>query len=641
MIKYSSMKESLSDIEKFETDVKGNKENEDEQMDNDFESSYLSNQLEKDSEEYSEAKIIKLAITVDPESGSYKTIQDAINAVKEGELEPVVIKVNSEVYKENLYIRNKSLVIKLKDSNSEVYISGESGPTLIIDNDPKHVVELCGIKLSFKGYRENQPEMLNKSMDERSKEPEDANNEGEEALVLKDCYEAFNNVGIKEDSNSIVMLRRGKLVMRQCVVSLDLMLKDFKSKVVSMVVLEGAHLDMQDCEVRGKIEMESLGMFVDKGNVKLNKVHFRNFKKGACMLNANAENVNSIQECLFTFNKTVGLLLMGTNNHTIVEKSDIERNECPGIKILPGNRSIIRNNMIKINTYGILIHSADPIILMNKIKQNYRSGITVQTVKSRQIGRMDTRRADQEKFMLIARPRIIANEISSNKEHGILCQGGNNISVIQDNIISYNLLCGIKTQMLAGPMIKFNKISKNNSQGILLVENSWATIIHNTISENLKANVALGGAESTNTFICRNKIKDGISEGIFIVRSGKCVVRGNLIRGNRDGIIMADSLAEVTSNEIIKNQKHGIFLLQSSKPTIKYNQILENEGSGIYVKGRANPLKIAQNKFENNIVAILFERKCANMENVKKSNEIDESEGINGVVFPSVGCSLI
>ena len=54
----------------------------------------------------------------------------------------------------------------------------------------------------------------------------------------------------------------------------------------------------------------------------------------------------------------------------------------------------------------------------------------------------------------------------------------------------------------------------------MLVETSSGTIEGNEIKENIKANIALGGYNSVNTFIIENKISDGRCEGIFIIESG-------------------------------------------------------------------------------------------------------------------------
>jgi F-box protein 11 len=67
-----------------------------------------------------------------------------------------------------------------------------------------------------------------------------------------------------------------------------------------------------------------------------------------------------------------------------------------------------------------------------------------------------------------------------------------------------------------------NKISKNLGQGVLLVETSSGIIERNEITDNIKANIALGGTNSVNTFIVENVIQGGRCEGIFVIECGEC-----------------------------------------------------------------------------------------------------------------------
>lgn len=96
-----------------------------------------------------------------------------------------------------------------------------------------------------------------------------------------------------------------------------------------------------------------------------------------------------------------------------------------------------------------------------------------------------------------------------------------------------------------------------NFQGILLVETSSATIEKNEISENIKANIALGGVNSLNTSIIRNVISGGRCEGIFVIESGQCWIMHNTICDNNDGIVCLTSLPDIIKNEINKNKSNG------------------------------------------------------------------------------------
>lgn len=83
----------------------------------------------------------------------------------------------------------------------------------------------------------------------------------------------------------------------------------------------------------------------------------------------------------------------------------------------------------------------------------------------------------------------------------------------------------------------------------------------NEISENIKANIALGGVNSLNTCIIRNLISGGRCEGIFVIECGDCWIMHNTISDNNDGIVCMTSLPEISKNEINKNKSNGKFYL--------------------------------------------------------------------------------
>ena len=58
----------------------------------------------------------------------------------------------------------------------------------------------------------------------------------------------------------------------------------------------------------------------------------------------------------------------------------------------------------------------------------------------------------------------------------------------------------------------------------MLVETSMAVVEANSIFDNMKANIALGGLNSVNTLICNNNIYGGRCEGIFAIECGDCMI---------------------------------------------------------------------------------------------------------------------
>ena len=101
-----------------------------------------------------------------------------------------------------------------------------------------------------------------------------------------------------------------------------------------------------------------------------------------------------------------------------------------------------------------------------------------------------------------------------------------------------------------------NYIHTNYNQGICIVEGSSCKITENTISKNLKANIAFGGKGSSATKIERNEISKSIAEGIFMVKvEAAALVNENIICDNLDGITLLDSYGKITNNLIEGNQR--------------------------------------------------------------------------------------
>ena len=79
----------------------------------------------------------------------------------------------------------------------------------------------------------------------------------------------------------------------------------------------------------------------------------------------------------------------------------------------------------------------------------------------------------------------------------------------------------------------------------------------NDITDNIKANIALGGKHSVNTYIVENKIIGGRCEGIFIIEGGDCWIVRNTILENNDGIVCIKSTPFINKNTISKNRSNG------------------------------------------------------------------------------------
>jgi len=125
-----------------------------------------------------------------------------------------------------------------------------------------------------------------------------------------------------------------------------------------------------------------------------------------------------------------------------------------GVRVHRGNRAKIKGCEISFCLNGIEVLSADPLIIMNRIRQNVENGIV--TIAKNYV------RCDST---------IKLNYIEKNKDSGIVCAGANNFTKIEKNpSISTNRLAGIKALECATMTVVKNRIFGNFGQGILMVE---------------------------------------------------------------------------------------------------------------------------------------------------------------------------
>lgn len=118
-----------------------------------------------------------------------------------------------------------------------------------------------------------------------------------------------------------------------------------------------------------------------------------------------------------------------------------------GVRIHKGNKAKIKGCEITYCINGIEVVSADPIIVMNQIRQNLENGIV--TIA---------------KNFLRCDSTLKLNYVEKNKENGILCAGANNYTRIEKcPSISTNRKAGIKALECATITIVKNKIFGNFS----------------------------------------------------------------------------------------------------------------------------------------------------------------------------------
>lgn len=206
---------------------------------------------------------------------------------------------------------------------------------------------------------------------------------------------------------------------------------------------------------------------------------------------------------------------------------------------------IISDNLITNNGRSIYLEYSSCKIFNNVIKNN-NGGINLEYGNS-----------------------IIMNNTITNSGEGIFLDNHN--SLITNNTISTNLFDGIRSYD-SNSQITNNIISNNNYTGIICTGSS--------IVEN-------------------NQIIDNVAFGITC--SGDAQVKNNYVANNWYGIQCSGN-AQIEKNSIVKNKGYGI-LCNSGSPTISFNEIKNNNWSGVFFRMPSSP-KIEYNNITSNKIGL-------------------------------------
>ena len=491
---------------------------------------------------------------VDPVSGPFFKIQDAIDQAKDD----TIIKISSGLYKENLRITNKSISIQAREVDSEVTIHGNEGPTILIQNPQDKVVSIEGLKLTHEGNPNREPpsppssrgfqRTPGSSLEEiqspksskktpgssigDSKSPRSwsgtSHNSGSprnphsprrlswgshnqrrfswssEASQSDDGVPTFNRIeeyhiqfkrlDFSKDSDTVILIKSGQLKITNCKISLKLLARQQSQLITQGITLDKdstAHIE--GSKIVGSDSFNTTGIALRMANLLMINSIVKKHKSGGIMMYQKQHNKAKIFKSRIIKNSSFGVQALGCSESPYIQSCEIQDNQGPGIQICVSNKGTFRKNLIKKNTTGIHLISSDPKILENEIQANSENGVLVSAIEA-----------------LICQPKIWKNSISENSKNGILCKGTICIPQIRHNQISKNLKAGVLIKDNSGhSTIVQNHIHANGCQGIKLDKGVSAHIERNMIQDNKNANILFGGKNSENTMIIDNRIFGG------------------------------------------------------------------------------------------------------------------------------------
>lgn len=525
-----------------------------------------------------ESKIQREVIRVDPtvdcnSMGNSKytnTIGQAITIAKPGS----IIQIAAGVYSESLVVTKPGLIIESLEEDGKVVILSGKKPCLTVRIDNHEKIEINRIRMLCKGP--NSETKFTQKIDMNY-----------EKIGNEKCFLEFK---MATSMPCVFMLKSGILTLNRCVLSLNGIASHMNQKIPCLAIQEEASVYINNWFFYGDSTKEvfTAGIFaLDPHNLIIKDTVIKDHTGGGIMVNLVQQQDSKYQ---FINNKiiqweTAGIYIAGEGSTPFIEGNEIKNCKAVGIKISDHVLAEIRENILHDNNDGIELLNNKSKILANEIEKSHGHGILI--ISEHKDGKLNS--------------LVKGNTISNCKFNGIQIQGEGLRPSIRNNTIKHNRKCGIKVMDKArADIIGRNYIHTNYNQGICIVEGSSCKITENTISKNVKANIAYGGKGSNGTTIERNEISESMAEGIFLVKGDPTtLINENIIRDNLDGISLSDSNGKIAQNLIEGNQRCGIQCSGYTKADISYNQIKSNILIGILIKEPSDP-KVGFNILKDN-----------------------------------------
>jgi len=389
---------------------------------------------------------------------------------------------------------------------------------------------------------------------------------------------------------SAISIYSGIVMIQNCNITLGY-LSSFNKLIVHGIYCDNSIVFLNSVIIKGNYELMTVGCLAYQANIKIMNSKFYQCKFAGFLSYCQANNFINLNKNIFNENFGCGVLVCG-DGEIIIEENLIEKNQGVGFKLIDCNKISFVNNIIAENFLngGELIN-CDGLVMLNSFYNNKGVGCLLETTAGG-----------------IFKAKISKNSIIENAKAGMVIKGEKNYAIVEFNHqIGYNNFSGIHISDKASPRILNNVIFENMHQGILVVSGSSAYIKGNEIRENIRANIAFGGAMSQNTKIIENKIIGSRNEGIFVIESDGGLIEKNDILENNDGIIIMKSKNTlVNENTIEGNIRCGILLIQSA-PEVNKNQIFENQFIGVLFKEKSSG-KFLDNHIKSSTCSLYFYR---------------------------------
>lgn len=336
-------------------------------------------------------------------------------------------------------------------------------------------------------------------------------------------------------------------------------------------------------------------------------------------------------------------LLLGNANTTI---------NCDGHRISGGNdrtvgASLSASNVTLQNCVFDNIHA--PIVMNDRSLDAIAVGNTIQGGGSD--AAIHVRGAQ--------RAQITDNRINSSEGYGIHLREVSGVNITGNTVSNANS-AGIYVDIASNNSIRGNTIEDGQRYGIYILESDSINVtnntirrndlgiaavtsmrngIHqNTITENRRDGISIGGEDQR---ITGNTLSSNGRHGLHISSEGSTVSNNTAERNHDYGISLRGNDNIIEENTISRNELIGLYVFGASRNVLRDNLVTHNAGSGINISDNQNNTGdniVEFNTLENNSTGLAISR---SRDNIVRNNTISNNTKGVGIYRDTLNTQIV
>ncbi len=137
--------------------------------------------------------------------------------------------------------------------------------------------------------------------------------------------------------DTVVMVAKGGVILRTCLLSLKSLPKNLKSKIPLLVSMPNTKVNIVNCELRGNDHNMTAGALFINSDVVMSTCKLTNFRAGGIFCVSHKDGKVLISDCELTKCSIVGVYSQGDEAKQFYLRLKIDNIDGPGIRVHKGN----------------------------------------------------------------------------------------------------------------------------------------------------------------------------------------------------------------------------------------------------------------------------------------------------------------